>query len=234
MGTEKLPAQEGRTRLPDFPVDRPTLSAGRQDILIRAAEIESLCAWLLNENPSLLRDPYWSVIKDQLDKARTAVLGRSRPFASFAGWTIERAIGNLDAAEVNLLRISPQSYLVGQLPSLLNYVQRHLDPGDPRRKALERIAERFEANTFVQSIRPREPVLTESERAKIVGAVRGANSEALRAQMRVRSYRNVLLVTTLAMTLLAVGVAVLGWMRPSALPLCFAPEHLGQIRVVCA
>jgi hypothetical protein len=49
----------------------------------------------------------------------------------------------------------------------------------------------------------------------------------------VRSFRNVLLVTSFVMTLIAVGVAVLGFVNPSAVPLCFQPERSGQTVVVC-
>jgi type IV secretory pathway TrbF-like protein len=43
----------------------------------------------------------------------------------------------------------------------------------------------------------------------------------------------VLLVTSFVMTLIAVGVAVLGFLNPSAVPLCFQPERSGQTVVVC-
>jgi hypothetical protein len=46
----------------------------------------------------------------------------------------------------------------------------------------------------------------------------------------VRSFRNVLLVTALMLALAAVGVALLGILEPSALPLCFEPAN----NVVCA
>jgi len=35
------------------------------------------------------------------------------------------------------------------------------------------------------------------------------------------------------MFLLAVGLAVLGWFMPAAIPLCFQPEGSGQAVVVC-
>jgi hypothetical protein len=41
--------------------------------------------------------------------------------------------------------------------------------------------------------------------------MRGASKAALREQLRVRSFRNVLLVTSLVMTLIAVGVAGSGF-----------------------
>ncbi|MCA1605266.1 MAG: hypothetical protein LC775_17865, partial [Acidobacteria bacterium] len=71
------------------------------------------------------------------------------------------------------------------------------------------------------------------ERGKIVTAVRGASSAALREQLRVASFRNVLVASALVMTLLAVGVAVMGFVTPTAVPLCFEPEKAAQTVVVC-
>ena len=48
-----------------------------------------------------------------------------------------------------------------------------------------------------------------------------------------RSFRDVLVVTTLLMTLLAAGIAIVGAIWPTVIPLCFAPEDGGQAVVVC-
>jgi hypothetical protein len=71
------------------------------------------------------------------------------------------------------------------------------------------------------------------ERGQIVTARRAASSASLREQVRVRSFRNVLLVTTAVTTLLAIVVAIVGWLYPALIPLCFAPEEAGQAVVVC-
>jgi hypothetical protein len=71
------------------------------------------------------------------------------------------------------------------------------------------------------------------ERGWIVTAMRGASSAAVREQRRVRSFRNVLVGTTLVMTVLAVAIALLGFVRPTMIPLCFLPEQAGGTVVVC-
>jgi hypothetical protein len=63
------------------------------------------------------------------------------------GSTLGRALSNLDAAEASLLRVAPDSYLAGQMPSLRNHVQRHPEPDDPRRRELERLAGRLGPTT---------------------------------------------------------------------------------------
>ena len=61
-----------------------------------------------------------------------------------------------------------------------------------------------------------------------------SNLDAAEANLlRVRSFRNVLIVTSAVMTLIAVGIAVLGFISPSVVPLCFQPERSGQTVVVC-
>jgi hypothetical protein len=150
-------------------------------------------------------------------------------------------MSNLDAAEVHILNIAPPDYVLGQVPSLLRQVLCHLIPTDPRRLEFERIARKLgvkdpdhplmqntKEQTFEDKLR-----IVEEERGKIVTAVRGANSAALREQLRVRSFRNVLAGTTIVMALLAIGVALMGFFQPAWIPMCFAPEESGQTVVVC-
>jgi hypothetical protein len=63
--------------------------------------------------------------------------------------------------------------------------------------------------------------------------VRAASSAALREHVRLRSFRNVVVITAIALALLATGVAITGFFRPTLIPLCFAPEESGKALVVC-
>lgn len=63
--------------------------------------------------------------------------------------------------------------------------------------------------------------------------VRAASSAALRERVRLRNFRNVVVATTILMTLLAIGVALTGFLNPTLIPLCFAPPQDGQTVVVC-
>jgi hypothetical protein len=71
------------------------------------------------------------------------------------------------------------------------------------------------------------------ERGKIVTIVRGASSAALREHVRLRSFRNVVVVTTALMAIPALGVATTGFFRPTLIPLCFAPQEAGESVVIC-
>jgi hypothetical protein len=197
---------------------------------------------------------------DPLNPKRRFVLVR-RVFRN--GPLIERAMSNLDAAEAQLLNIAPACYILGQVPCLLRHVQCHLPAADPARQEFERIARRlgindpdhaarqeFEFEQIAQKLGIKDPDhplpqngkdqslhykenIVEEERGKIVTTVRAASSEALRERVRLRNFRNVVVATTILMTLLAIGVALTGFLSPTLIPLCFAPQESGQTVVVC-
>ena len=101
---------------------------------------------------------------------------------------------------------------------------------DPRRQSLERIARRVEVNDPDQPAQPATQTLgvdhrkciADQERGQIVTAFRAASSAALREQVRLRSFGNVLVATTIVMSLLGLGVAITGWVAPTLIPLCSA------------
>ena len=158
---------------------------------------------------------------------------------------IQRAMSNLDAAEVLILNFAPPRYLVGQMPCLLNHVQRNLPPTDSRRQEFARIAQRVGVKDADHPLvdKTKEPSsarlaeaeeIVEQERGKIVTIVRGASSAALRDQLRLRSFRNILAVTIIGLIVLAIGVAIFGWFYPTRVPLCFQPSlDNGQSVIVC-
>jgi hypothetical protein len=225
-----------------YPIEQPVRIAWREGTLTRAEELESLHAWVATDPESKQSEVLAEAIRLHLAAARDAARYK-RPWyrTSANGALIERAMSNLDAAEATLLNIAPPHYVLGQLPSLLNHVQRHLLVRDPRRQEFEHISRQFGVE---ESARPPgrdggqpapevRTALPDPERGRIVSAVRGASSAALREQLRVRSFRNVLLATALLMALLAAGIAVLGLISPTTVPLCFEPERSGQTVVVC-
>jgi hypothetical protein len=241
-GKRPLPDADVHAAPVDYQVGGPVSTAWGEGTLTRAKELESLLAWLRPHGTSGDHDHLAKAIAHHLEAAREAASHKKqRPWRPVSGFLIERAISNLDAAEADLLQLAPADYLLGQMPAALNHVQRHLGELDPRRQELERIARKV---GVVDPDHPllgtaNEPTLQQKlatiteERGKIVSTVRAASSAALREQLQVRSFRNVLIATTMAMTLLAVGVAVMGLLNPSRIPMCFQPEKSGQTVVVC-
>jgi hypothetical protein len=224
----------------------PVSVAWREGVLTRAAELESLCKWVQSINPedvcSTLRDAVAAHLEAAREAAERTDLRPKRRLRLFRSASLlERAKSNLDAAEALLLNFAPPEYVLGQMPSLLRHVQAHLVRTDPRRLELERIAQRLgfkdpdhplvpNAGELDRALKVR---IVRDERGVIVTAVRGASSAALREQLRLRSFRNVLAVTTVLMALLAAGLALIGYFEPTMIPLCFAPQEGETAMVVC-
>jgi hypothetical protein len=123
-------------------------------------------------------------------------------------------------------------------------VRAHLSPGDPERLAVEallaaRVADRERAadraratdGTGSEDAAGATAPLTDAERSTLLSALRAANSAARREHIRLRSFRNIVVMTTVSLSLLAGGFALLGAQQPSWTPLCFAPQ--GMETVVC-
>jgi len=218
----------------------------REGTLTRATELESLCAWVQANYPPNQCDILVPAVANHLEAARQAAEGQGlkpkRRFRFFRNASLlERAKSNLDAAEAQLLNFAPPDYVLGQMPSLLRHVQCHLVPTDPRRQEFERIGRTLGVkdpdHALLQNTdeadREKRIKIVSDERGSIVTAVRGASSASLREQLRVRSFRNVLVITAALMTALAGALAVVGFLRPTMIPLCFAPEEAGEAVVVC-
>ena len=248
-GTRPAPGAHG-AKVPAHP-PAPTLLGPvavpwREGTLTRAAELESLCAWVQADDPGKDYGVLVDAVKRHLEAARQAALGeRPNPRKRFKFFRdaplLERAKSNLDAAEAHLLNIAPPDYVLGQMPSLLRHVQGHLDPSDPRRQEFERICrslglsdpDRAHARNGDEEDRDRKLDIVGDQRGSIVTAMRGASSASLREKLRVRSFRNLLAITAALLTALAAALAVVGFVRPTMIPLCFAPEKGDEAVVVC-
>jgi hypothetical protein len=239
---------EAETMAPAAPAPAlrgPVSVPWREGTLTRATELESLCAWVQANYSTDKCDVLVTAVTNHLEAARQAAEGQSlkpkRRFRFFRNASLlERAKSNLDAAEAQLLNFAPPDYVLGQMPSLLRHVQCHVVPTDPRRQEFERICRSLgltDPDHALQDTdeadRARKIKIVCDERGSIVTAVRGASSAALREQLRVRNFRNVLAITTVLMTALAAALALLGFFRPTMIPLCFAPEESGEAVVVC-
>ncbi|MFI5895714.1 hypothetical protein ACIA5D_37025 [Actinoplanes sp. NPDC051513] len=231
---------------PPAGVRGPVRGGWQESTLTRAKELESVSAWLQTDNPRPESAPLFASAAEHVTAAREAATGAQlnpkrllrRPRG---GGLIERALSNLDAAETSLLNAANNVYLLGMMPSILSNVQRHLVPSDARRTEFERIAQQLgikDPNHPKAQAQPPMPVdakmaLVGEERGAIVAAMRAARSAALREQVRIRNFRNVVAWTTIAMALLAAAMAVTGLFAKARIPLCFTPEESGRAVVVC-
>ena len=198
----------------------------REQVLIRASELAGLATWMASRSDSTSDETLRKANADldaaargHLEVARDAALGTG----GSRGARMERAVGHLDAAEAVLLRRSPDDYLEGCLPWLLAHAQAHLPPSHPQRLRVEALA-----------VPPTDEVagpLSSEDRNALVEAARAASWAARREHTRLRSFRTIVALTSLALLLLAVAIGAVGGARPHWMPLCFAPQ--GTNAVVC-
>ena len=77
---------------------------------------------------------------------------------------------------------------------------------------------------------PEEPLnqkikVINDERRKISTIVRDASTEALCEHVRLRSFRNIVVATAVFMTLLALGIAIAGMVKPTLIPIRLEPRR---------
>jgi hypothetical protein len=177
-------------------------------------EIGLLAKWLRPQSPAPNADELVDAIQTQLQSARGYLLRR------FGGGSTS-ILGYMHGALVNLLRLAPLSFVRGHIPSVVMQAERVLEDSDLRMVRLEALARKAESDE-----------LTEDDRETIVAAMSGAYEETRREQWRLLSFRNVVF-TAAAFLVVLVGVTgVISLLRPTLLPLCFAPEQSGSTVVV--
>lgn len=190
---------------------RPTTAVWREQVMAEATQTQfTLEALTPRLDESLKRQ-----IEVSLDAARAAAadegLGRLARFRSAVrGASVERAWGEIDAANEALLRAASDTYMVGQLPRIKRRVEQTLASDDVRRTRLEKL--------------DLEDGVSPAEREVVLSTFHAANCEARRKHSRVRSFRNMLHLCGLVLTIAAVGLALLGWARPELALLCFQPS----------
>jgi hypothetical protein len=207
------------SRAETFTFGGPTASSWREQALTRVAELENLALTFGKKDSEVVQGMlrHLETARKAADGREHSRIGRLRPF--LGGSPLERTASNLHAAEIDLLRVAPKSYLCGQLPSLLANARAHLSAEDPRRQAIESICRKEAAGTE----------LTSEEINTVIAVSRAANSALRREIVQVRSFRNVLYATAVVLALVSIGLVVLGATRPELIPLCFHPDSA----VVC-
>ncbi|MFG2004686.1 hypothetical protein ACGFNU_36590 [Spirillospora sp. NPDC048911] len=200
-------------------------SSWREESLARVCELEILvCSMRDKENitdEKLLRGA-----EKELGRVREALEQRGL-LRRLNGSAVQRVHAHLDAAEVFVLRAAPAEYVNGQTAALVSYIRQHLVPSDPRCVDLDLAleAERMSAHT-APAARTSTPPPQPPYKEQLISAVHGAMAEARNEQMRLRSFRNLLLLSALVLLLLAAGLCVLGSITPEKLPVCFQPTKV--------
>jgi hypothetical protein len=200
----------------------PTTVVWREQAISEIASDQFALKWLTGDRPNGQRLDADAAreIEAKLETAREAAVDhglswRQRLSSSLRGASVERTWGQIDAAGEALLRVAPSAFVIGHIPRIRRRVERALRVDDPRRAGLEAVAARYAD--------AKDGELSESEREVLVTALHAANCEARRKQSQVRSFRNLLLLCGLVLTIAAVGFGLLGYARADLALLCFQP-----------
>jgi len=159
-------------------------------------------------------------INRHLDIAESSAGGRNhRGFTDFGGSAIECAISNLDAAESLLLLRAPDDYIQGHFPGIHSDVRRFLEAEDPRRRRIEVLSKQIQLE---------QPVSVDT-RESLGIALTAARSHSRQQYLKVRNFRNAVMVATVVLFTVAVSLGIWGLSAPDSIPLCFNPED----KIVC-
>jgi hypothetical protein len=155
---------------------RRSAATWRARALVEIQDLRAQVAWMVTsvpDNPTI--KPLSDAVDTQLNQAERVVKSRGPRFSLITGADIQATREYIDAAAINLMRLSPPEYLASQLPSVLANARRHLSGNDPRLQGLAKVYERSTGG-------PGMPPVPRADRLAIVAA------EALSLWMLHRRY----------------------------------------------
>src|SRR4051812_20497415 len=215
------PGSEHTTTPPHDHLVELTTRAWREEALSRADEIKALSQWICDLRLTcrgIGEDKADGHIAESITRHVEAVISAAqsgRPLMR-NGARLGRVASHLHAAEADLLRRVPSTYVLGEVPSLEAHVRRHLPVDDPRRVRMDaiarKVADRSAADRSTRGGKwtnrtatapAADPGLDQEERETIIAAVRAASSAAEREQQRIRSFRTIVVMATVLLTVIA-------------------------------
>ncbi len=128
--------------------------------------------------------------------------------------------GQIHRAEIALARLLPPAEVDARLPEAAARLCQVLpDANDPRRALVDRALSRL--------VQAEDSVTDQAvvQREALVSALRVGFDLADQHYARVRNFRNVVIVTVALLTVIAIGVVVIGALHPNALGLCFGVDQ---------
>jgi hypothetical protein len=188
-----------------------------------------------------------TAVGTHLREARKAASVRSNLWPN--GPACEGAFVNLHAAQVLLVNLYSEDDVQASIPAVLDRLRKCLPETDQRRidaerrfgsipdSANDRTARqprwngRNDARRVVHAVRNHranhaEPAGTlAQQRAALRDAMQVGYESQDKLYTQVRSFRNILIVATVVLTLLVAAVCAVGALWPSTIPLCFQPSN---------
>jgi hypothetical protein len=148
-------------------------------------------------------------VRRLLDKARDAANGvdpKPGPLSDWwSGALVEAAYQNLHGAKVEMVEVLDEADLAAEIPEIAARAHQALHRDDPRRRSVEGLG--------------RRPLAL--QRAYLRHALQYCYDAMDRQHERLRSFRNIVLVLAMFITVLVGITMVAVYAKPSILPLCF-------------
>ena len=141
----------------------------------------------------------------RLNEAATIIDRRPSLLGVWTGVDIEATWMRIHAIEVALARLSPPELVRAKLPGIIDDGSDLLGEEHPRVKTLRAYQKRSRWN--------------EEDRECLAQSIRAVYEESDKENVRLRSFRNVLLGATFALAILAIGFALFGAVFPRAIDL---------------
>jgi hypothetical protein len=151
-------------------------------------------------------------VRRLLDKARDAAKGVDPKPGPLLDWwggaLVESAYQNLHAAKVQMIDVYDDAELAAEIPEAAARAHQTLHRDDPRRHGTDRLGTRSLA----------------LQRAILRHTVEDSYDAMDRQHERLRSFRNIVLLTAMFIAVLVGITAAAVWANPSIMPLCFPAD----------
>jgi hypothetical protein len=245
MSNEPTP-RRGRTRWQEYVISKAYfLEHERNRLCVRACESAETTSYVKAATNRHLKAARRAAGVTEEGDTDLHVARRRRLVNAWSGAAVEGAFVNLHAAEVVLANLYSEQDINSRLPDVLARMRTCLPTDDERRIKAEALfgAQANGAATATARRRRRNghangrhmapelsgqngggtDTLTE-RRAGLRDAMRVSYDAADELHTRVRSFRNVLIVSALVLSALVLTVCLVGILWPKAIPLCFQPS----------
>jgi hypothetical protein len=193
-----------------------TRSTWRAQTVVEAADMRTQLRWLLTQTGETAeKEVLADAVRLELEIAENLALTRRSFKQILTGANVLAARQCLDAATINLLRLTPLDQVQSMLPNIYAEAAASLPSSDVRLSVLAK---------FSGPPEKAEDPFTESERFAIIAAFRASQQQAHREMMRIRNFRDVIAGVAVAITFFAVAALIFGLFNPGILSLCFTSQ----------
>jgi hypothetical protein len=201
----------GRSWSQEIEASAAMLRIRRQTILTR----EPPAGYSMDE-----RDVICAGAEELVSAALAAARGKLPQYRTLRSWwrgtSVEAAFRRIHEAESELVRLYSDEEVLAEIPAAIGRAEVSLNRDDPMRQAARLLSSNLPAP---------------NKRALLSKVVQVGHEAADGSHSRIRNFRNILLSTTVCITVLVAVFCVLVAIHPTAVPFCFHPS--GPTTVAC-